>query len=247
MTIPVFVDYADSAPRQQRPLPDADLTLSGPTVLHDFFGRGAPGAAERPDGPEAFLVDFPAQSRTGAHFHSCDQFQVFFPASGAWYKNRPVDRIVVHYVDAYTTYGPFGTADEPMAYYTLRAKPSTITGFMPAARDRWVPGGKRRNLTVDVDPQDGAEVIAPQPDGLAASILVAAPYAEAELAPTPTISGGQYVLVLHGELVLDRRNLGPRTLGWRSPGDGESRVMAGANGCALLVLQFPGQAPTATG
>src|ERR1700745_2484084 len=181
MTTAVFVDYARTTVRVQRQVTDADLTLSAPPKAHDYFGRGN----SRPDGPhpagepEGFLIEFPAHSRTGAHFHSCDQFQVFFPAAGAWYRSRPIERLVVHYVDAYTTYGPFGTGAEPMAFYTLRARPSTITGFMPTARDRWVAGGKRRNITADVELMaplatgravHTRDIIAAHDDGLAASL-----------------------------------------------------------------------------
>ena len=41
MTTAIFVDYADSVPRTQRQVADADLTLTAPPTAHDFFGRGS--------------------------------------------------------------------------------------------------------------------------------------------------------------------------------------------------------------
>jgi len=257
MTSAAFVDYAESIPRQQRLVDGADLTLSSPPVARDFFGRGGPGPVSADHGgPEAFLIDFPARSRTGAHFHSCDQFQAFFPSAGAWYKKRPVSDIVVHYVDAYTTYGPFGTADEPMAFYTLRAQPSSITGFMPAARDRRVKGGKRRNITADAGlarAQATAgmlefEVIRPQADGLAATLTVLAGGSRGQLAACAPPSAGHFVCVVEGDVTVGDRSYGYQSLGWRPAGEPPAEVTAGTRGCALLTLQFPeAAAPPAAG
>ena len=58
---------------------------------------------------------------------------------------------MLHYADAYTTYGPFGTGEAPLQLFTLRRQASEITGFMPKDRDKLVRRG-RRNLHVDLGP-----------------------------------------------------------------------------------------------
>ncbi|HEX9506417.1 MAG TPA: hypothetical protein VGA62_10480, partial [Acidimicrobiia bacterium] len=71
-----------------------------------------------------------------------NQFQVFFPAPGAWYKRRSLHSVLVHYVDAFVTYGPFGSADQPLEFYTLRAEASVqLISCRVSARSSSAAGG----------------------------------------------------------------------------------------------------------
>ena len=74
-------------------------------------------STERLAGPQAFLIEtYPPEQQTAAHFHSTDQFQIFFPAEGAYYQRTEIRSPLLHYSDAYTTYGPLeqGGADGPL-------------------------------------------------------------------------------------------------------------------------------------
>src|SRR5262245_15707940 len=112
-------------PLTEYPLPEGidedKIRLStGALVVRDCIGRSTHALP----GPQAFLVRFPADSRGGAHFHPVDQFQIFYGSDGSWFKNQEITsgEIMLHYADAYVTYGPFGTkGPEPLEFFTLRA------------------------------------------------------------------------------------------------------------------------------
>jgi hypothetical protein len=222
-------------------------TLSASPVVRDYFGS----STERVAGPQAFLIEtYPPNSKTAAHFHSTDQFQIFFPAQGAYYQRTDIRSPLVHYSDAYTTYGPFGSGEAPMSLYTLRRQASQITGYMPKDRDKLVRRGWR-NIHVDLGPEleqravpgtsRVSTLIEPQDDGLAAYLVSAGPNtAEAEPPPNHEQATAQYLYVLDGQLVLGDRPYGPRSLGWRTL-DAPLPVLASSeeSGFTLLILQFP--------
>lgn len=187
-----FKAHDDVLTRQETPRGEG-LHFSQATPLHEYFGR--PGLSV--PGPQAFMGEWPAGSSIDAHFHSANQFQVFFGVPGAWYKGHPLETTVVHYADAYVTYGPFGTATDWMKFFTLRQEASTYTGFMPQDRDHLVKVAQHRNLSVEVGRAAAGErheLIAEEADGLAA--------VQAHLAPGETLDltgdrphGGTYVCV----------------------------------------------------
>jgi hypothetical protein len=222
-------------------------TLSASPVVRDYFGA----STERLAGPQAFFIEtYPPNSETAAHFHSTDQFQIFFPAKEAYYQRTEIRTPLLHYSDAYTTYGPFGTGGAPMGLYTLRRQASEVTGYMPKDRDKRVRRGWR-NVHVDLGPALEGEampgtsrvspLIEPQEDGLAAYLVTAGSNTPAvEVPEGHERATAQYLYVLDGQLVLGDRLLGPRTLGWRTL-DAALPPAASAEdiGFTLLVLQFP--------
>src|SRR5436189_5271805 len=68
-------------------------------------------------GPQAFLVRMRENNIVHPHFHNVDQFQLFFESPHASYQRTAISSILVHYADAFTTYGPFKPGDEPPEYY----------------------------------------------------------------------------------------------------------------------------------
>jgi hypothetical protein len=225
-------------------VPHPHRVLSAPTTVREFFGRSDdPGDS----GPQAFLIDpLPPSSRLGAHFHSVDQFQIFFPANGAWYQRTPIDRILVHYADAYTTYGPFGSGDDGLPVFTLRRGPSEVTGYMPADRHLLTRRG-RRNVHVAVPPQplpsagwSREELLDPHSDGLAIGIVDIAPSASARISAATVAGGDRYLCVLAGRLRVGDREYGARSLCWERScaGDFEAHNTSGEV-LRLLVMQFP--------
>ena len=93
-----------------------------------------------------------------AHFHEVDQFQVFFGGAGATYQRHEVPWAMLHYADAYTTYGPFQAGGSTLRFFTLRARPTLGTHYMPESRDKLVRRG-RRTLHLALEPE------APPPPG----------------------------------------------------------------------------------
>jgi hypothetical protein len=214
-----------------------------------FFGDPQ---AEGP-GPQMYMNEVDPGVELAAHFHTVDQFQVFFGTRGATFKRHPVSCVMVHYTDAYSTYGPFrAAADAPLLYATIRAESTNFGGVMPGARAQLVYRG-RRNVTADVpDPltlssEGGArqeDVIASGPDAMAATVVRLGPGSEVELASAPTISG-RACCILAGELVVDGRPVQARALGWAGPDDVDQHLVAGPAGANVLVLDFPSP-PTRT-
>ena len=222
-------------------------TLSSPPVVRDYFGS----PTERLVGPQAFFIEtYPPNSRTDAHFHSTDQFQIFLPASGAYYQRTKIESPLLHYSDAYTTYGPFGSGEEPMGLYTLRRQASEITGYMPKDRDKLVRRG-RRNVHVDLGPalEGHAEpgtshvttLIDPHEDGLASYLVIAGSNTvDATMPADHEHATSQYLFVLDGDVIIEGRRFRTQSLGWRTL---DSPVPSLASpeevGFKLLVLQFP--------
>ena len=105
----------------------------------DYFGK----TSAQQFGPEAFLVDYGPQRTTPAHFHSVDQFQVFFGAPGARYQRHQIPAVELHYADAFVTYGPFFTGEERMKFFTLRPCQGQFKGEMPSERHKLHYRGRR--------------------------------------------------------------------------------------------------------
>jgi hypothetical protein len=212
---------------------------------HVFFGESAGKAG---DGPQAFMVVSPKGRAGHPHFHNVDQYQVFFPSPGATYKNKPIERPLLHYADAFTAYGPYASgADVPMQYLTLRARHSSITAYVPEERDK-LSGVKhiRRHVAVTLDPphslgqgETRLEVlIEPDSDGLAAYLLQAGPGAVIE-SPRPAASGGRYTCILAGSVVDAEQAFAAESLRWDGPQERADRLIAGKSGVRALIMQFP--------
>jgi hypothetical protein len=212
-----------------------------PRFITDYFGRSSSFA-----GGDAFVI---AQTNEtlGAHFHPVDQFQILLGAPGSLYQRRAIDPMVVHYADAYTTYGPLIGADPPLRYFTLRAEPTTEIAFMPRDRAKLIKRG-RRNIKIPVDapgelavlaPGDvrWVEIIAAQSDGLRVAEVTAGPGTPVVL-PAATGSG-EYSFVAAGSIDFAGRSFGQESLGWHTGGCGQVEVVAGDAGCRLLVFFFP--------
>jgi hypothetical protein len=200
-------------------------------------------------GPQAFLNELPPNSSVGAHFHPIDQFQIFLPSTGAWYQRNPVNEITVHYADAYSTYGPFGSnGPGDISFYTLREVGTLDVGYMPRDRELLIRQGRRnyhRPFRRESPPAEGqtatTALIEGEDDGLAAFAVHAGPSARltAEVIPLAPV-GGEYICVLSGSLYLDEERFGVPAIGWRAPGVAWPEYQADPDeGCAIVVMQFP--------
>lgn len=226
-------------PARQTYLEDPHFTE--PTVIRDYLGDDV-------HSPQAFLVErLPAQRTVRAHFHPVDQFQIFFPAPGVWYKRGAIQHLTVHYADAFVTYGPFGSTDSPMSFFTLRCEATGQTSYMPESLDdlpRVEPRG--RNIEVPI-PVSGSvpcgtsrDALIPETkDGLAVHLLTLGPELPVDTSISP-LSPGQYYYILEGSVRSNGKEHPDRSLGWR-PKEGEFQdiLVSGSLGCRVIVMQFP--------
>ncbi|RBY82253.1 hypothetical protein [Blastococcus sp. TF02A-26] len=117
-------------------------------ALADYLGDHGDTAA----GPQAYLVR-QGTAELGAHFHEVDQFQVVVGGAGTLGREA-VGRGVLHYADAYTSYGPIRTDPAVgLEYVTLRLEPTTGINPMPQEREkRRAAGGGGEHFTCALDP-----------------------------------------------------------------------------------------------
>lgn len=202
-------------------------------------------------GPHGYLVRTPKNDAIKAHFHRVDQFQLFYGASGARYKATALEpgQLMVHYADAYSTYGPIHIGDNDMDYFTLRARLDRFTAYMPAGRDELVHTSRHRNIYKNLDAEfdpdrPGTEtIIEPDHDRLAA-YRIRAGRGRAVSPPSSAGSCGQYYCILNGAAQHNGQTLGPRSLAWIGPDHAPLQLTADADvGLDMLVFQFPN--PTA--
>ena len=208
----VFVRHEEATPCRAAP--------GSPHQSYDYFGRSSPLHI----GPHGFLVDYAPHRDTKAHFHTVDQFQLFFGSPGSRYQRHALPRALLHYTDAFVTYGPFSTTEQPLRFFTLRPQESSLTAYMPADRDKLCYRGRRQyhvelDALLDREHPPRGEIVVEQlipveDDGLAATLVVAGACEEVELANPPVRTSGTYVCVLAGEVVIDGKTYGERSLGW---------------------------------
>jgi hypothetical protein len=212
-----------------------------------FFGEpaGRPG-----EGPQAFIAQTPAGRASHPHFHNVDQYQIFFPALGATYKEKAIDSILFHYADAFTAYGPYASGPgAPSEHLTLRARHSSVTAYVPEERDklagihyvrRHVTHSLGAPLALDAGQTAIEALIDPKDDGLAAYVVQAGPHTEVSL-PQRTGSGGQYCCLLDGSVLDGESEFKPDAVRWDAPAANADAgaFTAGASGMRVLVMRFP--------
>jgi hypothetical protein len=211
-------------------------------ITLDFFGR----SSRRGGGEEAFAIELENRA-LGAHFHPVDQFQLLLGGAGSLYQRHAIPPLMLHYADAYTTYGPIFGGAPALQLFTLRAEATDETAYMPADRDQLRYRG-RRNLSVEPATQGTrptkatavttTSLFAAGEDGFGASKITAAPAAAFE-APSAAGCSGQYLVVAEGAVEFGDSAYGRCSLGWMDPDDDAVELRAGATGCDLLVCRFP--------
>jgi hypothetical protein len=197
--------------------------------------------------PQGFTAEV-FNDTLGAHFHTVDQFQVLFGTPGSMFRRTPIPDLFIHYADAYVTYGPLIGEDPPLRFFSLRARPSAGTWFMPESRDHLAYRGKRHmqatpaSFDIDTPLADGEiqeEIVFEDlTDGLEARVITAGPHAALMVEPS-TASSGQYMLVVDGEVEIEGKTYGRESLGWQQPDDPPAKLTAGSQGCRVVVTRFP--------
>jgi hypothetical protein len=210
---------------------------------------------ERPDpgapAPIAYLVEQGPHTQLRAHFHEVDQFQIFVNGAGH-IGAREASPGLGHFVGPYSAYGPIVAGDPGLAYMTLRNAFDPGAQWLPEHLDEVRPHrDSRREVVFQAAPPVNDEALGAldetrmvplverQPDGLAAwSCLV--PAGQQTAGPEPAAGGGQYWLVLAGQLLDDTEGpLNRLSMAFVRPEDGPYVARAGSGGLHVLVLQFP--------
>jgi len=200
------------------------------------------------DTPQALLVEQSPNSTIPAHFHGIDQYQVVVRGSGMLGKHE-VRPVCIHFAAAYTGYGPVNAEEDGIFYFTLRAQSEPGAFFFPEGR-KHQKSGKRRNLTWDVDLASdkhsmaafkGAafeEICSLEDQGLAAWVLRLGP-GETFTGPDPALGGGQYYVVMDGDLKYDDQNYEKWSCVFVESPEAALLLTAGEQGLEALVLQYP--------
>jgi hypothetical protein len=200
------------------------------------------------DDPQAFLVHLGANHVARAHFHHVDQFQLFFGSEDTTFQRHKTGPLLLHYTDADTLYGPFASGKQPFNFFTLRPTGDAFQGYLPEDKDKMGHPERKRHFAVDLSgwlkediPPAGQAVVEPihdsETDHLAAFRITAGPAARFSH-PSPTGTGGQYHVLVSGEILWDGAILARTTVGWASPDAERAELIAGKSGSRLLILQF---------
>jgi len=196
--------------------------------------------------PDAYLVEQGPADVLPAHFHRADEFQVVLSGWGTL-GNHPVQPPSVHFAGAFTPYGPIVAGAEGIGYMTLRKHFDTGALTMPKALPELRAAGREARQLVsellDIAPAvtqlECREVFAREPDGLAAWHY-RLPANTSCTGPDPASGGGQYFLVLGGEmLAADGTWLPAKSCSFVSADEPAHRVTSSATSpLDVLVVQF---------
>ena len=201
---------------------------------------------EAPHQPQAFLAEMSAHRNLRTHYHANDQFQIFVSGDGHAGKH-PIAPFQVHFARAYTPYGPIVAKDAGVGFLTLRTRKDGGAQFLPEKRDNLVQveGRNPWQLTVPVKFPEPSAAIAVEPlegmrddRGLAAHAISMKPNAQG-IAPDPSQSNGQYVVVLGGSLLHEGKEHKATTIIFVQPEEGAFKLAAGAEGLEAVALNFP--------
>lgn len=210
-----------------------------------------PEAFPPPLEPIAFLVEQGANSMIPGHYHQADQFQVFISGEGK-FGIKPIEGLTVHYAMAFTPYAPIHADHTGVEYYTLR------NGWDPGAR--WMPEHREAlkgrtkayrhglgAIPALIGDRDGPKkiegvltqtIVAPEDDGLLSTLFQTT--GEAPISgPVPSSGRGQYWLVMRGQCQINGQPARERSLVFVAPDDAAPTISAGADGVAILLMQFP--------
>ncbi|HEY9555782.1 MAG TPA: hypothetical protein VIR58_03545 [Acidimicrobiales bacterium] len=194
-------------------------------------------------GPEAFYSETLGEgAATRPHFHQVDQFQVFLEGCQQL-GSAAVAPVTLHYVDAFTPYGPIVGDETGVHYLTLRARCDPGALFMPESRPlRRTLGGRHASVAVPIDPATTAPawrtLIEPQPDGLGAEVAAIGALGAIE-GHIRAAGGGQVYVVVKGGLRRDGRDHPLLSSLFAAPDEDPGRLQAGPEGMVLLALGFP--------
>ena len=226
------------------------------TIKPNKGGNGAPRSTnhvyfrakpEQPEAPSAFLAQYPPDEHSTAHYHAVDQFQILVQGSGEMGRHK-VSPYYVHFTRAYTPYGPLhADATTGWTFMTLRSRYDAGAQRLPEKLDflKQVPDRRPWQVTTQAvfPEQRGAATFQDMPEikddrGLYVRAFTLAPSARA-MAPAPSNGDGQYIIALEGSLIHDGAEKKSKAVVFLKPDELAFEIVAGAQGCQGLILNFP--------
>ncbi len=229
-----------------------DYTLSEYVGAAPLRGTYVAGNEVNDNGlPQGFLVWQPPGSVTLPHFHETNQFQVFVEGHGSMGKHA-AQPLTVQYANGHTPYGPITAGADGVKYFTLRQRWDPGAKYMPGAREKLTKGNQRTRIKAGIavtdsdrrdllERPDVEEIFEPEADGMAAWIYRFGA-GQSVMASPAVKTGGQYLVVVEGELELEGRYYEKWSTAFVTQDESPPQLRAGSDGLDLLVLQFPEQA-----
>ena len=205
--------------------------------------------------PVAYMIELDPHAVLGTHFHRANQFQIFVDGDGSLGQHA-LERVFVHYADAYTGYGPLCAGAHGLHFFTLRDAWDPGARFLPDGMAELRAGrrGKPRQeyagpIAVGTaahplgTPTPQSVSILEFPDNGVAAWLHRLPPGAAVAGANPRGTGGQHWLVLAGSLSCGAGEVLPALSCVFVTSDEPALAgNAGPEGCEVLCLQFPTRA-----
>jgi rubredoxin len=202
---------------------------------------------DRPDLPQAFLIDSTPGRRLPTHFHEVDQFQVVVKGDGRLAQHELATG-GVHFSRRFTPYGAITMGKQGLSFMTLRARRDPGKAqFIPERLSRLEEVKDRQPWQATCMPQfrppaDGVAldpIAGLQSDrGLGGWSLSLAPGAQAVL-PSAASSDGQFLVVLEGSLVQGAKSYPDISVAYVAPDEPPMTALAGPKGLKAVLLNFP--------
>lgn len=209
---------------------------------------------ERIPSPNAYLIEQSPNQDVRSHFHEQPEFQLIVGGSGLLGRNK-VRPVTVHYVNAYTGYGPVCSGPEGIAYVTMRPMRDNGAQFLPEERANMKRGPKKFFHSAPFTPRAAVDragmresittVECAHDDGMA-HWTIACAAGQSVVAPDPALGGGQYLWLLGGEATVNGATLHANGCAFASSDEPRVTITAGAGGAEVVVLQYPRAAYTIT-
>ncbi|RCW68606.1 hypothetical protein [Pseudorhodoferax soli] len=197
--------------------------------------------------PMAYLVEQGRDSEIQAHYHQADQFQLFVQGTGR-IGTHPLSGLAIHYANALSPYGPIVAHHEGLEYVTFRNRWDPGAQWMPGAAQRLRETPGRRYFAASHDfelpsealegPTVWQELVSEMLPGLGAWLVMLGPD-EAFQGRSPLLGAGQFLYVLRGGIDDGNQTLPAQSVIFVEPQEKAASLVAGAQGAALVVMQFP--------
>ncbi|MFN7091375.1 MAG: hypothetical protein ACK4P4_12545 [Allorhizobium sp.] len=203
---------------------------------------------------QAFRIDMSSDMVLESHFHIVDQFQIFMAGSGTIGRDQ-AHMITAHYADHHTGYGPLVAGTQGMSYLTLRSK--TDAGLVklsePDVRDRLKPTKRRHRVssavTLSIPPvlkhleEVKVETVMEEKLGDEGMTVKVYRMGAGHETPAPLTegTGGYYIIVMNGSLIIAGTELRPWSLLFVRHTDAPPMMKAGEEGLEAMVSVFPVQ------
>jgi rubredoxin len=243
--MPNIVAYADVAANRK----PSGRGQNGSRWRTEFILPAQPGV---PQEAHAFLYEVEPHHRIETHFHGVDEFQVIVRGKGTLGRH-PMPHNMVHFARATTPYGPIVCGDEGVGFLTLRAMRD------PSRGHHWPEGKAVLESMTGRDPWQVTEIPTfERADGVVlrafpkmkderglSGFSLTLPAGAKTLAPAPSNSGGQFVVIAEGTLRYQGKDYPAPTVVFLKADEKPFELEAASDGLSALVLNFPRKATQA--